>query len=176
MKTKLGIVSLLVLVSISCSRKNFSNISELEIIDLGNYYNFYVVDTIQIKDPVRIHSKKYGGQFILSKAILKEYDGKRRFFLRPDVFMVSTDLYWVLQSDQHSMYNYPDYGGCKLVESSEKQHELEVYEYASDSVNFILGLINGDYYNKRYNSYDYFALLHNDNKSLYYRIVYPLCK
>lgn len=176
MKIKSVVILLLVIIGVSCSRKKYISNSELEIKDPGNYYNFYIVDTIRIDDPIRIHSEKFGGQFVVSRPVLKEYNGKRDFFLRPDVFLLSGDLYWDLPPGLYDKYKYPDYGGCNLVKSESIQVGLEVYEYKSSSMEFILGLINGDFYNKRHNSYNYFGLQKHDNKNAYYRVVYPLCR
>jgi len=52
------------------------------------YKSLYIVDTISIKNPVRVYSQKYGGMFILSSDKLKEYRNEADYFLSPDVFIL----------------------------------------------------------------------------------------
>lgn len=89
MKNKFVCIFILAVIISSCSK----NVYDINYLGEDNYSNFYVVDTIRIVDPVRIHSLKYGGQFIVSKKTLKEYNGKDEFFYRPDVFFIGNDFY-----------------------------------------------------------------------------------
>ncbi|MBA4276935.1 hypothetical protein [Flavobacterium sp.] len=157
---------------ISCSRSTY----DINYKGESNYSYFYLVDTIKIKDPVRIHSLKFGGQFIVSKSILKEYNNKIDFFSRPDVFLLGNDLYRDLPQKDYQKYAYPDNGGCEFVKSQLEVQGLEVYELSSSSVSFLLGLINSNYFYQKHNSYGSFAYPENKNKKSYYKIVYPLCK
>ena len=141
------------------------------------YESFYLVDTIKIKDPVRIHSLKFGGQFIVSKAIINEYSKEgRKFFQKPDVFILGNDLYRDLPKEKYGVFKYQDNGGCELVKSAVVSDDLEIYEYKQNSISFLLGLINGNYYYVKHNSYDAFAFHDKNKKFNFYKIVYPLCK
>lgn len=143
-----------------------------------NFSNFYVVDTIKIIDPVRIHSSKFGGQFIISKKLLKDYDGKSSFFSRPDVFFLGSDFYRDLPQKDYKKYSYPDYGGCSLLQSLTPTIGLEVFEFKHEPKYFILCLINANYFYQKHMTFDMkpFAYHEKNNKIIYYKIVYPLCQ
>ena len=162
----------LIYVVVSCSRKTYDNEYKGE----NNYKNFYLVDTINIVDPVRIHSTKFGGQFILSKSILKKYNNKIDFFSRPDVFFLGTDLYRDLQTNEYEKYSYFNDGGCEFVYLKSDFRDLEVYKLKSNSTLFILGLINANYFYLKHNSYGSFIYPEKNIKKDYYKIVYPLCE
>lgn len=167
------IIYIIVFFSIvSCSRSTY----DINYKGESNYSNFYLVDTIKIIDPVRIHSSKFGGQFIVSKSILREYNNKVDFFSRPDVFLLGSDLYRDLPQKDYQKYSYPDNGGCEFWESQLDVPGLEVYELRSSSISFLLGLINANYFYQKHNSYGSFAYPEKNNKRSYYKIVYPLCK
>lgn len=156
----------------SCSKSTY----DVNYKGEDNYLNFYIVDTIKIIDPVRIHSPKFGGQFIVSKTILKEYDNTIQFFVRPDVFLLGDDLYRDLSQKKYQKYVYPDNGGCELSKSGLQIEGLEVFEFKSVPKYFILGLINSNYFYVKHNSYVSFSFPEKNSKIAYYKIVYPLCK
>lgn len=141
-----------------------------------NYESFYLVDTIIIEKPMRIHSPKFGGQFIVSKKILENYNDKIDFFNRPDVFLLGDDLYRDLPPKFYSRYSYPDNGGCEFVKSDTNVVGLEVYELHETSQTFLLGLINASYFFSKHNSYDSYQFSEKGSKVTYYKIVYPLCR
>lgn len=171
MKNKLNYL-LTLLILCSCSRNSWDRNYKGE----PNYSNFYIVDTIKVIDPVRIHSPKFGGQFIVSRAILNQYNNKIGFFTRPDVFLLGDDLYRYLPQNEYKRHSYKDYGGCDFKKSSLLVQGIEVYELKGKSISFLLGLINANFYHLKNNSYNYFAYpIQNDKKS-FYKIVFPLCK
>ena len=67
----------------SCSKSYY----DMEYKGESNFKNLYIVDTIKVLKPVRIHSPKFGGQFIVSKEVLNFYKKNVAFFNRPDVFL-----------------------------------------------------------------------------------------
>lgn len=155
----------------SCSRNLYDSSYKGE----PNYESFYVVDTIRITDPVRVHSPKFGGQFILAKSVLKEYNDKIEFFYRPDVFLLGEDLYRDLPPAYYNKYFYPNNGGCKFVKSHLTMAGLEVFEIKNPPQDFLLGLINANYFYVKHNSYVSFQFSDRGSKIAYYKIVYPLC-
>ena len=164
-----------VVVGFSCSIKYYP-MSKSELDKNREYDYFYVVDTIEIADPIIIRSPKVGGQFIISQSILHEYNGKKEFFARPDVFILSYELYRVLPLDKFSKYQYLDFGGCSKINRENSEFGLQIYKYESEKVRFILGLINAKYYWLNYASYDYYDLPDRFNLNTYYRIVFPICE
>jgi hypothetical protein len=165
-------ITTLLFLLCSCSRKIYDSNYKGE----PNYESFYLVDTIIIIEPVRIHSPKLGGQFIVSKETLKEYNGKSNFFIRPDVFLLGDDLYRDLPSKNFNRYSYPSNGGCEFVKSEMVIKGLEIFEIKKSSQTFLLGMINANHFNKMHNSYVSFQFSDKGSKIAYYKIVYPLCK
>lgn len=163
--------SLVIILSSSCSRVFY----DVNYKGESNYKEFYLVDTILIKSPVRVFSEKYGGMFILSSEKLKTYNGRIDFFMEPDVFVLGFDLYRDLDAVSIKTFTYPDYGGCKLQKSSIEIDGLEIYKYP-EGVRFILGLINTNSYHVKHNSPEYFNIPIQYSKSVYHKMVYPLCK
>jgi len=142
----------------------------------SNFKNFYVVDTIKIEDPVRIYSHKFGGPFVISRKLLKEYKGKIEFFSRPDVFILDGDLHRYLSSEDSPRYSYPERsGGCDFIRSEVIIKDLEVSEFENKSVSFLLGLINANFYYRKSDSYSSFAYGEKNEKKSYYKLLFPLC-
>jgi hypothetical protein len=157
---------------IACSR----NLYDASYKGEANYESFYLVDTIKIVDPVRIHSQKFGGQFIVSKQILKDYNAKLAFFNRPDVFLLGEDLYRDLPQKYFSRHQYPYNGECGFVKSELQVPGLEIFEIKNSPQLFLLGMINANYFYTKHNSYVSFQFSDKNNKITYYKIVYQLCK
>lgn len=160
-----------VIATVSCNRVYYDSTYKGE----DNYNGFYLVDTISIDNPVRISSQKYGGFFIVSKEKLSDFKDDIDFYLSPDVFLLGQDLYRDLKLEYFKRYSYPDYGGCELEPSKYEVSGVEIYEYKS-TPKFILGLINVNQYHVNHNSEVYFNLPIRQSKSVYYKMVYPLCK
>jgi hypothetical protein len=158
----------------SCNK----NIVDSNFTGKNNYKTGYIVDSINIDDPVRIESLKYGGMYIISKSTLSSFRNNRSFFLRPDVFIFGGDFYWDLPLNDYPKYKYPDYGNCIFVKSDIKIEGLAIYEFQKEPCFFILGLINVKYYNQKHNSFDVKNnIIREKNEALiYYKVVYPLCK
>ena len=170
-KNKIFITCMLfVFIFLSCSRIKIENTPY----DEKEFGHFFIVDTIFISDPVRIHSTKFGGQFIISRDVLNHFKNKADFFDRFDVFLLGDDLYRDLPLQKFKNYLYPDYGGCQYVESATTISDIEVYEFKEPKPSsFLLGLINAKYFNTKHNSYSSFKNF--KDMSAYYKIVYPIC-
>lgn len=173
---KLKAISILVLCFIwfSCSKNIYDNDYKGE----NNYESFYVVDTIKISDPVCITSSKYGGTFVVSKAILRDFNNDITFFSRPDVFLFGDQFYRDLPLKNFKKYKYPDFGGCDFLQSRQKTEELIVSEFQNKPRYFILCLINANYFYRKHMAFDAKTFIYPDknNKITFYKIVYPLCE
>lgn len=156
----------------SCSKQLFDSNYKGE----NNYDSFYLVDTIKIPDPIKIHSIRLGGQFIISKETLKYYSDKPEFFNRPDVFIWGEDLYRDIPAKKNHAYHYPDYGGCDILKSSNTIAGLDIYEFKRQPKFFLLGLINSNYYYLKHNSYGEFSFKNENKKFTFYKIAYPFCE
>lgn len=142
-----------------------------------NYKSFYVVDTIKLENPIIVND--HGKKVICSKALLKSIKIDKPFFKRPDVFILGEDLYYDLNPKDYKKYQYPDDGNCKITKLDTLVGKgITLYKYKTDTVHFILGLINSNYYNTKHRTIDaeWYRIMNNDQKNSYYRIVYPICK
>ncbi|MDM1045914.1 hypothetical protein HX004_14240 [Myroides sp. 1354] len=175
---KIGIKYLLIsLFVISCSISK--NNIDYDYIGENNYNNFYLVDTIKILEPIRVYSKKFGGPFVFSKAILNEYKLTSDFFERPDVFIYADDLYYALPTKDYEVYRYPDYGNCKhLVRENWNSTDLEIYSFSEDSIVFLMGMINANYYYIKYrnSNNNHVKYKETDYKRVFYKIIFPYRK
>lgn len=159
-------------VLVSCNR----NLFDTNYTGPDNYKNFYLVDTIIIKQPVIISSEKIGGRFVISKSLLAKFKDTKKFFQRPDVFLLGFDLYFDLPRNDYKRFHYPDYGNCTLENIPYRAKDVELYKFKKTPKYFLLGLINVNYYNTKHNSEDYYPIREKGQKLNYYKIVYPLCK
>ena len=159
------------MVSLSCTRFYYDPDYKGE----PNHKSFYIVDTIQIEDPVRIFSKKFGGPFVCDRSKLKEYKENKDFFLSPDVFILGFDIYYLLRLEEFEKYYYPGYGNCEEYQIESKYNDLYVQDYKSKP-EFILCLINANYYHIKHATEIYFNIPIKNSKIVYLKLVFPLCK
>lgn len=142
----------------------------------SNYKNFYIVDTIKINNPILFYYQR--GRFVTcADTLFKQKKITEKFLKRPDVFVFS----WNLRSDfdlsQLKRYKYKDYGKCDVKKQISNYKGVELYRFTCDSVKFILGMINVNYFNSAHVSADgSYWIKQTDQKILYYKIVYPLCE
>lgn len=141
--------TMLILLFLVVSCKSSRGVVDFDYSGEPNYDSFYLVDTIKIDNPIVISSEKFGGRYVVSRATLEKYDNKREFFSRPDVFVYGDDFYRVLPLKNYNRYAYPKYDECdKFVQDFEIVKGLYVYSFKQDSLTFLLGFINANYYYK----------------------------
>lgn len=173
MKTINIIFIFILLTSCAVNRNNFDSNYREE----PNYKSFYLVDTIKLESPIIVNN--HGGKIICSKALLKNIRIDKAFFKRPDVFILGEDLYYDLNPKDYKKYHYPDGGNCEISKIDTLIGKgITVYKYKTDSIRFILCLINSNYYNIKHRTIDagWYRIINNDQKNSYYKIVYPICK
>jgi hypothetical protein len=180
MKILVFFIVLIALCFSSCKNQKSSLIQYDVYYDIlykgeDNFKQFYIVDTIVIKEPIIIRSQQYGGPFIIEKEKLNNYQNSIEFLLSPDIFILGFDLYRDLEFSDYKKISYSAKGGCVIQESEIKMNGIEIREYESDP-KFILGLINTNYYHVKHNSESYFNIPIKDSKITYIKIVYPLCE
>ena len=146
-----------------------------------NYKSFYVVDTIKVENPIIIRGQ--GKEFVCSKSLVQSTKINKKFFNRPDVFILGDNFYCDLYPQDYKKYTYFDdgesEGHCEEIKLDTLINKIiRVYKYKTDSVRFILCLINANYYNNHYNTFDapWYCIMNKDQKNSYYKIVYPLCE
>ena len=171
---KINHIAFLIILLTSCAVNR--NSYDLHYKGETNYKSFYVVDTIKIENPIIVND--HGKRVVCSKVLVKDIGIDEAFFKRPDVFMLGEDLYYDLNSKDYKKYHYPDYGNCEEIKLDTLiNKQITIYWYTTDSVRFILCLINSNYYNIKHRTIDseYFRIMNNDQKNSYYKIVYPIC-
>ena len=193
-KNMKNLIYLLILFLFSCSSHKATYDFYYE--GQPNYKNFYVVDTIRIDDPVIV---AYDGRFVCSRKLLDTLKVDKNFFERPDVFLLGqVGLHYDLDPADFDKYSYPDYGNCKIelkttlktrfktkfkkkrinIRLEFYEQQVYLYEYETPPTFFILGLINANYYNNKHAAIDgpSYLIETKDQKTSYYKIVYPLCQ
>ncbi len=161
----------------------------------ANYNLFYIVDTIEIEDPVLIYHNE---SYVCSKQLLDSIDIDESFFQRHDVFifrnyfeyflMMKSEVEGVRKYFEH--YNRLEDDVCyekSLIYSNECKN-LYIHEF-NEHISFILALINTNLYKSisfvytsSYEQNDwgmfrfpYYKRKDRDLTTSYYKIVTPLC-
>jgi hypothetical protein len=176
---KILYLSLILLLSYSCTSKR----EGIYIADLPKYENeegyksLYIVDTIKIKEPIRVFTKK-GYQFIMEKKVFESYNGKEDFFFNHSgIFLMETDLPMALPSSIFSKYAHgSDCLEYAVLSSKKKKGINNIYSFRKSPNYFLIILIRGDYYNEVYTGIDGPPTLNiKINKLPYYRVAIPCC-
>ncbi|HRI02015.1 MAG TPA: hypothetical protein PK006_13270 [Saprospiraceae bacterium] len=166
---------LIVFIFFGCSNKKYLNVNEVAIVPKIEIKDFYIVDTINIIKPIKIFSIKYGGEFITTQENLQFYKGTKEYFFREGIYLISDQFYQCLSQDELHKYNYMINGGCSSNITYIKYKDLEVYEYSTEKMSLVIGLISANFYWKVHSSYNYFNLGNYKDKNAYYKLAFPVC-
>lgn len=91
MKYYITYISIISLLSISCaSEKDFFERTPYEY--ENGQKNLYIVDTIQIKNPLIVWTKS-NHEFICSEEVFNDYNGKESFFFNNPYVYIYQDYY-----------------------------------------------------------------------------------
>lgn len=168
---KCFIITSILLNSFNCLSQSFN---EAELVD------FYVVDTITITNPVVFYKPNQSGKFVSD---LKVIEGTKcnlkKIIFKENVYIFGRDFYWFANNNfQMEKYHYPDYGNCEFKADYFKDIKGIVYrKFKKEPKRFVLALINVAYYNDKATAYgEKESLFKKYEKSLYYKIVFPLCE
>lgn len=166
------IYSLIIILAITCG----CNIVRYDINYKGesNYKNYYIVDTISIKNPIRITSNKFCNRmFVTGDSVLKNFDNNIEFFHRPDVFLYEIDLYRIIEYNDilNSKIKLPS---CDVYRETGEFKNVELYKFNVEP-RFILCMMNLNYYNIKYNSCEKLWPRNINRKSQFIKVVYPIC-
>ena len=137
------------------------------------YKLFYIVDTITINNPVIVYGKD--NFYVTQKEVLlsqKKID--KYFYLRPDVFIFSFDY-----NSSIDGYDYKIHKKLKHCKTSDLEEFKNIYyrNFESNSLSFILGLINVNHFNIIFNAMDSKKYIDSKKQKIeYYKILFPLCE
>jgi hypothetical protein len=139
---------------------------------------FYVVDTINIPNPILVKEK--GDYFIVSRtAIEKGTKNIEKLFHETDVYIAGLEeffFYKYLSKESKVWSRYVNkvslYSETEQITINGKTYE----KFKSPNVSFILGLIKVNYYNTVMETIDsdWYMLKNREYKNSYYRIVFPI--
>lgn len=170
--------SLKVLIIILIFLGSFSSICQNK--NDEKFANFYIVDTITINNPLVFYKTNQSGKYIKDSESAKEAKCNIKKALKnDDIYIFGEDLYRFFDDAKKiEEYKYPDFGNCDFeTESTEDKRGIVYKKFKSKPTKFILGLINASYYDRKITIYGKKkSVLNNYNKSLYYKIVFPLCE
>lgn len=142
--------------------------------------DFYIVDTITIKNPVVFYKTNQSGKFISDLQVAQEikYD-IRKLSQNDDIYILGEDLYRFFDNAKRiDQYKFPDYGNCEFeTETTEKKKGIVYKKFKMKPNRYILGLINASFYDAKITIYGKKKSVFNKHdKSLYYKIVFPVCE
>lgn len=169
-KFKNILIVVIIFYSINCLAQSIENPRETD---------FYVVDTIMIKNPVAFYIPNQSGQFLGDIDVIKSSRfNLKKAVKKENLYIYSNSLYGFLSSEKIKKYRYPDYGNCEYAKGYFKDIKGIVYQkFKKQPTKFILALVNVAYYNRKINAVgEKPTIFSKCDKSLYYKIVFPLCE
>jgi hypothetical protein len=144
--------------------------------------DFYIVDTITIKNPVVFIIDKYDGCFLTDLDLLNYKNIKRKSIIKnSSIFLFSFNPYIFFNEDQliqNDMFrNYPNYGNCSFSETINSKNGIYYNNFTTKPLKFIVCLIKASHYNKIVSSADLGkTILYKSDKNRYFKIVFPFCE
>ena len=141
------------------------------------YKSLYVVDTIQIDDPVSVLTKS-GYCFVMSHQAFNSFNGKEKtLFKRADVFLLELRLPIYIPGELYNKYilsNSYSYLDNRIPLKSDKKKIKELMSFGRQPDFFLLVLIRGDFYNRVYTGLDGPPTLELENEKFsYYKVAIP---
>lgn len=153
---------------------------DLDYPDYANssgYKSLYVVDTIQIDNPVSVLTKS-GYCFVMSKQAFDSFNGNENsLFKRPDTFLLNEYLPMSVSIKLFRKYvlanSYSYFDFLIPIEFDKKGIKyLKIFNREPDY--FLLVLIRGDYYNGAYTGFDGPPTINlRNNKFSFYKVAIP---
>lgn len=148
--------------------------------DESKTIDFYVVDTITIDNPIVFYKPNQSGTYIGSLSVIQKLNTNniKKILSEKNIYIYSSNFYNFLSARDIDQYHYPDYGSCEFESEYFKDiRGIVSRKFKSNPQKFILALINVSYYNSKIATYGKrTSVFKNHNKSLYYKIVFPVCE
>ena len=168
---------ILSLVIASCGSYQYSDDYYLEHRN-DNDQCFYVVDTIEIPNPIIINEK--GGYYIVSRnALGKKTKNIEKLFHETDVYIAGLHEFFFYKYLSKKVQLRYMHKASFYTETEKITIDGKTYEkFKSPNVSFILGMIKVNYYNTVMACLDcdWQMLKNREYKNSYYRIVFPIIK
>lgn len=146
----------------------------------GKFADFYIIDTITINNPVIFYKTNQSGKFIGGLQADQEVKFNiKKAIQDSDIYIFGEDLYRFLDDKKRlERYRYPDYGNCKFeTETTEEKKGVVYKRFKEKPRKYILGLINTCFYDEKITVYGKKkSVFSKYDKSLYYKIVFPICE
>lgn len=143
----------------------------------NNYKPFYIVDTIQISDPVVIVS---GAKlFLTSERLLLRTKVDANFFRTPGVYLMLENFFSSLETEKKTKELFPVFYQptfYSLSRIGEANGKLMILKYPKEIHSFVLGLVRVDYLNRIYKKSKQYPFKVKDDRFYYLKIVNPLIK
>ena len=143
----------------------------------SGYKSLFVVDTIQIDDPVSVLTNS-GYCFVMSKQAFDSFSGNEdSLFKRPDTFLLNEYLPMSVSIELFRKYvlanSFSYFDFLIPIEFDKKGiKDLKIFTRKPDY--FLLVLIRGDYYNGAYTGFDGPPTINlRNNKFSFYKIAIP---
>ena len=177
MSTKIVILLFMTLMTISCVSHQYRDYYYYDHRN-DNYQCFFVVDTIDIRDPIVVKEK--GTYFIVSRtAIENGAKSIENLFRDTDVYIASFDEFFFYKYLSKEARVWSRYVNKVSIYSETEKITIngKIYEkFKSPHVSFILGLIKVNYYNTvmACMDCDWYMLKNQEYKNSYYRMVFPI--
>ena len=148
-----------------------------DYVNQDGYKSLYVVDTIQIDDPVSVLTKS-GYCFVMPHQAFSSFNGKEKtLFKREDVFLLELRLPIYIPSELYNKYilsNSYSYLNDRIPLKSDKKKVKELMSFGRQPDFFLLVLIRGDFYNRVYTGLDGPPTLELENEKFsYYKVAIP---
>jgi|SRR5690606_2231175 len=170
--------SLKVFIIISVLLSSFNSLSQNN--NYEKFAGFYIVDTITINNPVVFYKTNQSGKFIGDLQTVQETKFNiKKAIQDSDIYIFGEDLYRFFDDEKRiGQYKYPDYGNCKFeVETTEEKKGVVYKRFKVKPSKYILGLINTSFYDGKITVYGKKkSVFSKYDKSLYYKIVFPICE
>lgn len=147
-----------------------------------NEDNFYVVDTITLKNPIVFSIEEYDGLFLTELELLNKKNIKLKSIAKKsDIFLFSFNPYIFFNENQlrqkNIFVNYPNDGNCGFTQSTNKKDGIYYNSFVAKPLKFIVCLVKASHYDKIVSSAHIGkTALHKADKNSYYMILFPFCE
>lgn len=157
-KIKTIIATLGLICIFSCSQKNYFRFTDDEYRNRRTdaYQFLYVVDTIQIENPIVFLYE--GHHYVCADTIVKNKIIDDALFERQDVYLYLSDFYFFMtNNDFKRIENFQKKTNEKekAIKVKYKNKTLYTHGFDQQCVTFMLGLVNHDFYEYKVRCPDY---------------------
>ena len=171
---KKNIIYSLFITSLLLSCTSVRDFSENRDYQNEGFKNFYIVDTIQIEDPVRFFTKN-GYEFVMSKRHFDAFKGsERKLFRNNNAFLL--ERHFPLRAPLYFNKIFDKERDCPPAEKIiVRKRGIQEAAYKINPDFFILMLVNGSYFNANFVKIGTPAIRDKGGQFNFYRVIMPVC-